>query len=103
MAEEIGANCRDGCGSFLAPPENEVEAEAVLTSAGWVFLASAYRWRCPTCVGMLKTEATRVSDPEFVDNVAPRSRGAPPKNTAETIKPPVDVAKEADSQLDWEV
>lgn len=104
MSDVQVVNCRDSCGAAVGfPSETSMEeARTSLTEAGWVWLDSAFRWRCPTCSRKLsEVTAAQVSDPAFVDEIAPRSRGALPKNTAETIKPPVDVAKEANSQLDW--
>lgn len=98
-------NCRDGCGTFSEFAFGTVleEAAVELSAAGWTFLASVARWRCPACGERLTAvTASLASDPDFADKLDPRSRGALPRNTAVTIVPPADVAKEANSQLSWD-
>lgn len=98
-------NCRDGCGTYVEFSDNaNLETAATeLTAAGWGWLSSVSRWRCPGCIERLNTvTAALAADPDFADKLDPRSRGALPRNTASTILPPVNVAAKQANQLSWE-
>lgn len=77
--------CRDLCGA------SQVDEDAALAS-GWSFLSISKNWRCASCVRALDVAAQypgTPAQPGLKDPLAPDSRGALPKATAETISAPV--------------